>query len=118
MPFCPDCRFEYEPDISKCPDCGSKLVEKLPEEPAQTTTKESGEEINFVPLKNLPSRLYAEMLKEALKSEGIVSMIKGDEGIAFRTTTSHIPVSKITVWVPQKDVEKAREIADQMLDHI
>jgi hypothetical protein len=118
MPFCPDCRYEYEPGISKCPDCGTKLVEKLPEEPTPTGTNDSGEEINFVPLKDFPSRLYAEMLKEALKNEGIISMIKGDEGIAFRTTTSHIPVSKITILVPQKDIERAGEIADQMLDHI
>jgi hypothetical protein len=118
MPFCPDCRYEYRPGISKCPDCGIKLVDKLPEEPVETRSVESGEKINFVPLKDLPSRLYAEMLKEALKKEGIVSMIKGDEGIAFRTTTSHIPVSKITIWVPKKDLEKAGEIADQMLDHI
>lgn len=118
MPFCPDCCYEYERGISKCPDCGSKLVEKLPEEMFETRAMESREEINFVPLKNLPSRLYAEMLKEVLKSKEIISMIKGDEGIAFRTTTSHIPVSKITVWVPQKDFKRAREIADQMLDHI
>ncbi len=73
---------------------------------------------DFVPLRNAPSRLYAEMLKGALEKQGIASMIKGDEGIAFRTTTTHIPISKITVWVPQKDVERARQIADQILDHI
>jgi uncharacterized Zn finger protein (UPF0148 family) len=111
MPYCPNCRFEYKEGIKKCPDCGTRLVDQLPEE-------KPPEGPNFVPLRNLPSRMYAQMLQEALKNEGIASMIKGDEGIPLRTTTIHIPVSKITIWVPEKDVEKAEEIADQMLDHI
>lgn len=111
MPFCPNCRFEYKEGLTECPDCGARLVEKLPvEKPPESP--------NFVPLRNLPSRMYAQMLKEALENEGIASMIKGDEGIPFRTTTIHIPVSKITIWVPGKDLERAEEIADQMLDHI
>lgn len=111
MPFCPNCRYEYKPEVWKCPECGARLVDKLPvEKPPESP--------NFVPLRNLPSRMYAQMLQEALKNEGIASMIKGDEGIPLRTTTIHIPVSKITIWVPEKDLEKAEEIADQMLDHI
>ena len=111
MPFCPKCRFEYKEGVKECPDCGARLVDQPPgESPPETP--------NFVPLKNLPSRLYAQMLQEALKNEGIASMIKGDEGIPLRTTTVHIPVSKITIWVPKKDMHRAEEIADQMLDHI
>ena len=111
MPYCPNCRYEYKKGKSECPDCGTPLVNKLPEE-------KPPEGPNFVSLRNLPSRLYAQMLQEALKNEGIASMIKGDEGIPLRTTTIHIPVSKITIWVPEKDLERAEEIADQMLDHI
>lgn len=111
MPFCPQCRFEYKEGVKECPDCGVSLVGELPE-------PSPSEAPNFVPLKNLPSRLYAQMLQEALKNEGIPSMIKGDEGIPLRTTTVHIPVSKITIWVPKKDMHRAEEIADQMLDHI
>ena len=111
MSYCPNCRFEYKEDVKRCPDCGARLVDKLPEE-------KPPESPNFVPLRNLPSRMYAQMLKEALENEGIASMIKGDEGIPLRTTTIHIPVSKITIWVPERDLKRAEEIADQMLDHI
>jgi ribosomal protein L34E len=111
MPYCPKCRFEYKEDIKECPDCGAPLVDELPEE-------RPPESPNFVPLRNMPSRMYAQMLQEALKNEGIPSMIKGDEGVPLRTTTIHIPVSRITIWVPQKDVEKANGIADWMFDHI
>ena len=118
MPFCPSCRYEYKLGVRECPDCGARLVERLPDEPPKPEREESVPNPDFVPLRNLPSRLYAEMLKEALEAVGIISMIKGDEGVAFRTMTAHIPVSTITVWVPRKDLEKAQQVADQMLDHI
>jgi hypothetical protein len=30
--FCPKCRFEYKPEVTKCPDCEVWLVSTLPEE--------------------------------------------------------------------------------------
>ena len=110
MPFCPNCKYEYKEDIRKCPDCGSTLVDELP--------GESSEGLNYIPLRSLPSRLYAEMLQEALKKEGIPSIIKGDDvGIMLGSYSTTSPV-KITIWVPEGDVEKCEDIADQMLDHI
>ncbi len=29
--FCPNCKYEYKEGIFICPDCGEKLIEKLPE---------------------------------------------------------------------------------------
>lgn len=29
MPYCPECKFEYRPDITKCPDCEAWLVASL-----------------------------------------------------------------------------------------
>ena len=58
------------------------------------------------------------MLQEALKKEGIPSFIKSDDiAITFPSygTTSAV---EVTIWVPEEDVERAEEIADQMLDHI
>ena len=110
MPYCPNCRYEYKEGVKECPDCGVPLVEKL--------TEEFPEGINYVPLKSLPSRLYAEMVQEALKREGIPSIIKGDDvGIMLGSygTTSLV---EVTIWVPEEDVERSEEIASQMLDHI
>ncbi len=30
--FCPNCRYEYLPGVTTCPDCGATLVYKLPPE--------------------------------------------------------------------------------------
>jgi hypothetical protein len=110
MSYCPKCKYEYKEDIKECPDCGVPLVDKLPDE--------SLEDSEYVPLRSLPSRLYAEMLQEALKKEGISSIIKGDDvGIMLGSYSTTSPV-KVTIWVLEADVDKSEEIADQMLDHI
>lgn len=32
MPWCPQCKTEYEPYVPRCADCGVNLVERLPPE--------------------------------------------------------------------------------------
>jgi hypothetical protein len=117
MPFCPKCRYEYKPEIRECPDCGVRLVEKLPDKQVTGEEDPLTQNGHYIPLQSLPSRLYAQMLQEALENEGIPSLIKGDEAV-FRATTSHLPVSKAMIWVREEDQEKAQEIAEQMFDHI
>ena len=111
MPYCPKCRLEYKEGVRDCPDCGATLVDKLEE-------KESPPDVNYVPLRTLPSRLYAEMLQHALKKEGIPSIIKSDDiAITFGSygTTAAVPV---TIWVPKEDLKRCEEMANDMLDHI
>ncbi|HVP36504.1 MAG TPA: DUF2007 domain-containing protein [Terriglobales bacterium] len=113
MPYCPNCKTEYNPGVQKCSDCNIPLVDKLPEEPQATF-----EPVNYKLLRNLPSRLYAEMLKESLRNSGIDSVIKGDDiGIMLGSYSTTSPV-EISLWVPEKYWEEANQIADGMLDHI
>ncbi len=111
MPYCPKCSFEYKEGVGKCPDCGASLVDELEEE-------EPTQAMEYVPLRTLPSRLYAQMVQEALQKEGIPSLIKSDDiAITFPShgTTSAVPVA---IWVPKEHLKRCEEIADQMLDHI
>lgn len=86
------------------------MVETLPEE--------AYKEIEYRLLRNLPSRLYAEMLKESLENSGITCIIKGDDiGIMLGSYSTTSPV-EISLWVPEEDWEKADRIADEMLNHI
>ena len=91
-------------------NCGTKLIDELEEE--------SIENIKYVLFRSLPSRLYAEMLQEALKNEGIPSIIKGDDiAITLGSYSTTSPV-KVTIWVPEEDLGRTEQIADEMLDHI
>lgn len=38
MPYCPECKFEYRPDINKCPDCDAWLVASLNKDAGQSPT--------------------------------------------------------------------------------
>jgi hypothetical protein len=111
MSICPHCRKRYEDWVVTCPSCNLPLVED----------SDRGERRNvgkYVPLKSLPSRLYAEMLKEILEQEGIPCLIKGEDlggmlggGAAFE------PV-EIMLWVPEEDYERGLEIAESIVDDI
>jgi hypothetical protein len=110
MPYCPECRYEYKVGINKCPDCGTDLVEQIQEE------EDVVEEIEFVPLPNLPGRVYAEMVMEVLKQKGIPCYTRSD-GL----TDSHLirgTVGGVQLYVPKDRLDDCLDIQRQMMDHI
>jgi hypothetical protein len=66
MPFCPTCRSEYRPGIETCADCGTLLVDELPER----AKHRPGHEADVVVFR-APSLPMAEMWAEFLGKEGI-----------------------------------------------
>src|SRR6266851_7763507 len=66
MLFCPTCRSEYRPGIETCADCGTPLVDKLPERAKHRT----GHEADVVVFR-APSLPMAEMWAELLGKEGV-----------------------------------------------
>jgi hypothetical protein len=109
MAYCPKCQAEYKDGRDECIDCGVPLVEAMDE---LEETEDSG---GFVPLRTLPSRMYAQMLKESLEKAGIPALIKGEDiGIMLGNfgTTSTVPVE---LWVPADEVDKAETIAAGMM---
>lgn len=60
MPWCPKCKNEYVEGIVKCADCGSELVEELPQEDALELTEE---EI-------MRARMLIQMQQEAEGADG------------------------------------------------
>jgi len=111
MPFCPNCKYEYEEGVETCPDCGADLVDRLPE------TQEA-RPLKFVLLRDLPSRLYAEMLKGALEKEGITCIIKGDDvGLMLGSLATSSPF-RISLWVDRSNLFEAKKIAEQILGDI
>ncbi len=112
--FCPVCKYEYKPGMTVCPDCGEKLVENLPQEKHNKIS----ENINFVPLPNLPGRVYADMVKETLNAKSIPCYIRSEgvgDAYQFPGTT---PMGGIRLFVPEDRLEECIAIQRQMLDNI
>jgi aspartokinase len=127
MPFCPKCRYEYNPEIWECPDCRVRLVEKLDEEEpeeeliteesTESENEESSQDTDFVPLACYKSRFSSDILREALEKEGIHSIIINRDDIV-RVTDTRFPVFRLIIWVQDKDFDKAKEIAKHAFENI
>ena len=112
MPYCPDCKYEYLPELTKCPDCETDLVDVLP-------TEDDFPNEEWMPLRDLPGNIYAEMVKEVLDKAGIPSMIKSDViSSAYGAKSVSAPGASAQIFVPEKYHKKCQQIILDMMDHI
>ena len=116
MPFCPVCRLEYNPDITKCSDCNVWLVEELPDEGVEIEFSEE----DWLELARLTSSAYAEMVLEAWRSDNIRGLVQskvGHFGITGQMgTTTFRPVGgAYSLWVHRDDIVRADRIAEGIL---
>ena len=111
MPFCPECRYEYVAGKTDCPDCGVKLVKKLP--------KQKSAKIRFVRMPELPGRVYTEMVRRVLEEKGIPCYVRAD-GVteAYGVVGTGPMASGAALWVPEDRLEECLNIQHGMLDHI
>lgn len=105
--YCPNCKFEYEAGVFKCPDCDEYLVDQLPcddEYPEEN-------EFNWVQLARLNSDQYAEMLKEVLEKKNIPVILHsgaGHFGITGQMGVTSRPVGgAYSILVPEEFVVEA-----------
>ncbi len=79
--------------------------------------KQSNE--RFVPLPDLPGRVYAEMVREVLEQNGIPSYIRSDGVSDGYGVVGTGPISKgFQLFVPESAVEFCLQIRNEMLNHI
>ena len=77
--FCPKCRYEYEPHVFTCPDCGEKLVVTLPEEETEPQYE------NWVELVHLTAKMSADMVVEVFRSKDIPVVVLSEAGYFGQT---------------------------------
>jgi hypothetical protein len=81
MPYCPDCRTEYRPDVLRCAHCEVELVAALPETDAhkddrlRQALKEGEGKVAQI---SLPSYAEACQMVEFLSSKGVAALVSGD----------------------------------------
>jgi hypothetical protein len=114
MPYCPECRYEYLPEVSECPDCGSTLVETLPD------VKTESEDVTWTALKPLPGVVYAKMVAEVLEQRDIPNYIQslfGSGGLGVVSGADFAGASA-KIFVPEERLDEATAIRDDMMKDI
>jgi hypothetical protein len=97
-------------------------VDRLPkDESTGDTDEESPQGKDFVPLRSVPSGVHAQMLQEALESEGINSTVKQNPqnlALGFAGLFHSLAGGGVTIWVPKEHLKRSEEIADQMMGDV
>ncbi len=118
MPFCPKCKYEYNPEVTKCPDCDEYLVNVLSVEEDETE-----EDINFdewVHIAQLNSPHSASLVIEVLTSKEIPAVAMSHTGhfgqIGAMGPSTFLPMGgAITIVVPEKYIVDANFEAEIVL---
>jgi hypothetical protein len=108
MPFCPSCHCEYRPGFTRCSDCDVDLVESLSEEKYQEPDRG---ELELIEVGTFPDPLQAQMIKELLEDNGIVSLLHSDANAG--ASPGGIPN---TLLVRAAELPKARELFEQYFE--
>ena len=103
--FCPVCEAEYEAWITRCPEDGTELVERLTPE----NTLRDHSEARFVPLHNVGSPAEAEMVTDILTQNGVRAAVQSGGSDAFSPLLSAASPGAL-VLVDERDLDRAQEI--------
>lgn len=117
--FCPKCRYEYEPHIFTCPDCGEKLVATLPPEDADKGPVYD----NWVELVHLTSKISADMVLDVFRTKDIPVVILSEAGYFGQTgqmgPSSFQPIAGFySVVVPEEFAEDAENEGAALLGDV
>jgi hypothetical protein len=111
MPFCPDCRGEFQDWVKECPDCKVPLVEILPPQPKAVKNEKvvlpASPRLITVASYRYPTEAYLAGAK--LESEGIWSFV-ADESLITIYWLYCGAVGGVKLQVRQDDAEDARQI--------
>ncbi len=107
MPFCPKCKYEYRPEIKKCPDCNVKLVDKLPAEHEPTI-----DPVDLVRIASFQFEIEAQEAVLKLRQRGVPAQIS-NEKIAQTDVILAWADGGVHVVVREDDAARARKILEE-----
>jgi hypothetical protein len=108
MPYCPECRDEFQDKVKVCPDCQVELVEKLSSESQQN------KKAALICIARAPNEMIATMWKGILEENGINSMLKS---VSFMESAQYAHnLFPFDIYVLDSEAEKAKEILTPFLE--
>ena len=103
MPFCPQCRQEYENHKNTCPDCRVPLVRSLPPDPNQIALFEMTE------IYKIPDEITGMALSSFLADAGVEASIQPMEASFYGGALNTILGYWGKLLVPAEQETKARQ---------
>lgn len=107
MPFCPNCKYEYEKNIEYCSDCGAKLVDELEKGPEPVQDEEYDKEAFLI---NVADDIQASILISKLSAYDIPALKKYKEQGSFMPIYTGNSLFGIDLYVPSKLLSTAKEV--------
>jgi Putative prokaryotic signal transducing protein len=106
--FCPKCGDEFQPGYTRCVDCDSDLVEKLPDEPGPPSSE-------LVTVLETGDQSLAAVAKSVLDGAGIRSVARNERlqnlfGWGGIGTGFNVAMGPIRIQVLEEDAAVAREL--------
>ena len=108
--YCPSCKAEFIDSITICSDCNITLVENI-------ALNEPLENINWVKVKEVPGKVFGEMMGEVLNSAEIPYFLKSDwSASAYNVAPTGLVGSYVQVYVPENFHDKANKLLTDLMD--
>jgi hypothetical protein len=111
MMFCPKCKSEWLEGVTICADCGTHLVEYLPEETQSDYDQSVPRELrDLVTFKRFPRQHEAQVARGLLNANGIDAIVSWDDW--GRIIPQKYGKSKhgIRLMIKEEDVKRAEDV--------
>lgn len=116
MPWCPNCKYEYETGIEKCSDCGVELVPDQPANDADLQDNVSHDADEIIHLTSVNSTLQADLIESQLRAFGIPVTKNYSNPFASNTLMMGYNNLGVDIFVPLEMYDKALEILQSPAD--
>jgi len=112
--FCPRCKAEYEPHVTRCKECDVQLIESLPPEPPMEPVYQE-----LVTVYTVPSPALMDMAQSILQSAEIKYFIKGELiqniiALGSYGGSFNLSVGPPEIQVAPEDAEEARILLNEL----
>jgi hypothetical protein len=114
MPYCPNCKLEYRPGITRCPDCGQALLDGDLPPPAPVPLPSPDTE--SVLLCTVPDPTEADIVHALLAEAGIPSVVRRQGPLTgeLATIADGATIDYAFILVAKNRLDEAKQVLANM----